>query len=193
MQIDDRDITFRPHRLGFFLSLAVILRVGLACLALGFGRHPAWFAGVACVAYLGGALVSRYTAGSLALRGFDLVRFRGTFVAREVTNPIWEVKTEIRQSLIGRLSDTGTVIVYPGGERVCCRIAQLRAFRRLLRERKLQLLALAEHHALIRAGKQLRLAARERERWRSPTWRSQAALGDGGRWRGDVLLNAGQQ
>jgi len=52
VQIDSSDITFRPHRIGFFLSLAVKLGVGLACLALSFTRLPAWFAGVSWVAYL---------------------------------------------------------------------------------------------------------------------------------------------
>jgi len=192
MQIDRSDITFRPHRLGFFLSLAVILGVGLACLTLGFTRHPAWFAGVPCVAYLGGARVSRYTIGTLALRGCDLVLFRGTFVAREVTCPVWEVKIEIRQSLIGRMFDTGTVIVYVGEEPVRCRVAQLRAFRRLLAERKLQLLALNQHHTLVLPGERLRLATSEWERWPSPAWRSQVAPGDGGHRGHDVLLDAGQ-
>lgn len=159
MQIDGSDITFRPHRLGFFLSLAVILGVGLACLTLGFGQHPAWFAGAALIAYLGAALVSRYTAGSLALRGFDLALYLGTFVTREVTCPLWQARITICQSLIGRALDAGTVIVQVGEERVQCRVAQLRAFRRLDAERKLQLLALAERHT--RSSALLRILARD--------------------------------
>ncbi|NTU79082.1 MAG: hypothetical protein HGA45_06725 [Chloroflexales bacterium] len=152
MQIDANDLTFRPHRLGFFLVLAGILGVGLACLTLGLSQHPAWFAGVAIIALLGSALVSRYTAGSLALRGYDLVLYRGTFVAREVTCPLWEARIELRQSLIGRALDTGTVIVQTGETPFRCRVAQLRAFRRLVAERKLQLIALAERRTLALEG-----------------------------------------
>lgn len=152
MEIDANDLSFRPHRLGFFLKLAGILGVGLACLTLGLSQHPAWFAGVAIIALLGSALVSRYTAGSLALRGYDLVLYRGTFVTREVTCPLWEARIEIRQSLVGRLFDAGRVIIQVGEERVPCRVAQLRALRHLVAERKLQLLTLAECRTLVLAG-----------------------------------------
>ncbi len=111
MPIDDNDLTFRPHRFGFFLSLAVMLGVGLASLLLSVTQHPAWFAGAAFILYLGGARVSRYTAGSLALRGYDLVLYLGTLIAREVASPIWETRIEIRQTLIGRMLDPSTVIV----------------------------------------------------------------------------------
>jgi hypothetical protein len=161
MQLDGSDITFRPHRFNFFLALAIMLGVGLACLTLGVRQHPAWFAGAAGVTYLGSALVSRYVAGSLALRDYDLVLYSRTFVTREVACPLWDAQIEIHQSLIGRMFDAGTVIVQVREERMRCRVAQLRAFRRLVAERKLQLLALADHRALMWSGERLRLPASE--------------------------------
>jgi hypothetical protein len=149
MSIDDDDITFRPHRFGFFLTLAVLLGLGLACLALSVQLHWAWLGGAALVALFGGRLASRYVIGALALRGVELVVYQGAFVMREVTVPIWAARLEIRQSLYGRLLDAGTVVVTIDDRPLHLRVAQLRAFRRLLAERKLQLLVLAERHARI--------------------------------------------
>jgi hypothetical protein len=41
----DDEITFRPHRFGFFLTLAVLLGLGLASLALSVQLHWAWLGG----------------------------------------------------------------------------------------------------------------------------------------------------
>lgn len=97
------------------------------------------------------------------------------------------------QSLIGRLLDTGTVIVYAREEQVRCRVAQLQAFRRLVAERKLQLLALAEHRPQIVSGERLRLATGKREGWLSPTWRSQPILDNDRRWGEETLLGPNQR
>lgn len=149
MPIDDDDLTFRPHRLGFFLTLAVLLGLGLACLALSVQLHWAWLSGAALVALFGGRLASRYVIGVLALRGVELVVYQGAFVMREVTVPIWAARIEIRQSLLGRLLDAGTVVVEIDDRPLHLRVAQLRAFRRLLAERKLQLLVLTERHPRV--------------------------------------------
>jgi hypothetical protein len=149
MPIDDDDITFRPHRFGFFLTLAVLLGLGLSSLALSVQLHWIWLAGAVLISLLGGRLASRYVIGALALRGVDLVVYQGAFVMREVTVPIWAARLEIRQSLYGRLLDAGTVVVTIDDRPLHLRVAQLRAFRRLLAERKLQLLVLAERHARI--------------------------------------------
>jgi hypothetical protein len=163
MHIDGNDLTFRPHQIGFFLALAGILGAGLACLALGVTQHPGWFAGAALAAYLGVALASRYTAGSLALRGYDLVIIQGRFVTREVAYPLWQVQYEIRQTLIGRMLDAGTVMVLVGNKPVRCRVAQIRAVRRLVAERKLQILTLAERHSLVLPPPRARVLAGELE------------------------------
>ncbi|NTU83458.1 MAG: hypothetical protein HGA45_29495 [Chloroflexales bacterium] len=180
-ELDDADRRqrhhFRPHRLGFFLALAIVLRVGLASLTLDLSPHPAWLAGSALIVYQGGALVSHYAAGSLAPRGYDLVLIQGTFVAREVTLPIWEARIAIRQTLIGRALDAGMVIVQVGEERVHCHVAQLRALRRLVAERKLQLLALAERRTLVLAKQPSWVIADELVGPPSPTWPSLGALG----------------
>jgi hypothetical protein len=161
MPIESDDITFRPHRLGFFFSLAVLLGMGLACLALSFQLHWAWLAGAALVALQGGALAMRYSIGSLAIRGYDLVVYQGVFGSRERMAPIWAARLEIRQSPFGRLIDTGTVLVTIDERPLRLRVAQLRAFRRLLTERKLQLLSLVERHAL--SGQRARVVAGELE------------------------------
>lgn len=146
MRIDVDDITFRPHRLGYFIKLALILGGGAGFVKLGYTLHPAWFGGVALAIYLGAALASRFHTGWLSLRGFDLVLYLGAFANREVSYPLWRVQIEIRQTLIGRMFNVGTVIVHVGDERTRCRIALLRTFRRLVAERKLQLLAMAGRH-----------------------------------------------
>lgn len=144
MPLDGNDLAFRPHRLGFFFMLAVLLGLGLTCLILSVRLHWGWLAGVALLALLGGRLASRYVSGTLALRGYKLLVYRGAFVVRELTTPIWAARLEIRQSLLGWLLDTGTVVVTIDDRPLRLRVAQLRAFRRIVAERKLQLLALAE-------------------------------------------------
>lgn len=146
MPINNDDLTFRPHRFGFFLTLAVLFGLGLASLALSFQLHWAWLGGAAMVALLGGRLASRYVIGALALRGVELVVYQGAFVVREVTVPIWAARLEIRQSLCGRLLDAGTVVVTIDERPLHLRVSKLRALRRLLAERKLQLLALAARY-----------------------------------------------
>jgi hypothetical protein len=149
MPIDGNNIPFRPHRFGFFLTLAVLLGLGLASLVLSAQLHWAWLAGAALVAMLGGRLASRYVIGALALRGVELVVYQGAFVVREVTVPIWAARLKIRQGLFGRLLDAGTVVVTIDERPLHLRVAQLRALRRLLAERKLQLLALTARHRRI--------------------------------------------
>ncbi|RRR71744.1 MAG: hypothetical protein EI684_11110 [Candidatus Viridilinea halotolerans] len=142
MPIESNDITFRPHRWFFFMALAMLLGTGLACVNLSVRTHPAWFVGAAIVTLLGGRMAMRYLIGALALRGCDLVVYQGAFVVREITLPLWTTPIVIHQSLFGRLLDAGTVEVMLDDRPVSLRVAQLRAFRRLLAERKLQLLAL---------------------------------------------------
>ncbi|MFV9507496.1 MAG: hypothetical protein AB4911_23330, partial [Oscillochloridaceae bacterium umkhey_bin13] len=60
-------IIFRSHRLGFLITLGMLLGVGLACLDLGFHMHPGWFGGTALSVLVGARLASRYVRGSLAL------------------------------------------------------------------------------------------------------------------------------
>ena len=97
------------------------------------------------------------------------------------------------QSLIGRMLDTGTVIIYAREEQMRCRVAQLQAFRRLLTERKLQFLALADYRTQIVSGERLHLATAEREGWLSPTWRSQPILDNDRRWGEETLLGPNQR
>lgn len=138
------EITFRPHQLGFYLWLAVILGLGLAALILSVQLHPAWLLGAALMTYVGAAGVSRYSAGSLGLRGYDLVLYQGRFVSRELTCPLWQARLEIHQTILGRALDTGTVVASLGEERYRFRVSQLKALRRHIAERKVALLMLAE-------------------------------------------------
>lgn len=161
------DITFRPHRLGFYLWLAAILGLGLTSLILSAQLHPVWLIGALLATYAGAAGVSRYSAGSLGLRGYDLVLYHGMFVSREVAFPIWQTHLEIRQTILGRRLDAGKVVVRVGEERFVARVSQLRALRRLAAERKVALLTLAERHALALPRSQPYAIAGERER---QTW-----------------------
>ncbi|MFV9507923.1 MAG: hypothetical protein AB4911_25525, partial [Oscillochloridaceae bacterium umkhey_bin13] len=125
--------------------------VGLACLDLGFHMHPGWFGGTALSVLVGARLASRYVRGSLALRGTDLVVYEGTLVIQEHSVPLWEASITIQQSLLGRMIDTGTVVVLIDGRPIRRRVAQLRAFRHLIADRKLDLLILLDRHMSARA------------------------------------------
>ena len=94
-------------------------------------------------------LAVRYTAGAIIIRGLDLIFVRGALILHEASVPIWEARLEIRQGLLGRLLDAGVVVQPISGERVVVRVAQLRALRRLVAERRLRLLGLAEQSALL--------------------------------------------
>lgn len=149
MHIDYDDITFRPHHVGFYVALAVVLGAGLACLALGLQHHPGWLIGTITAIYAGASLVSRYAAGSVAFRGHELALYRGAFGSREITYPLWETRFEYRQTLFERALDAGVVIVHAGSVRFRCRIAQFRAFRRLAAERRGQLLLMPQVGAVV--------------------------------------------
>lgn len=155
------DIVFRPHYLGYLIVLGVALGLGAACVGLAAQLHLAWLGGVALAAGAALALASRYAAGSIIIRGLDLVIVQGAFITREVSLPIWEARLEIRQGLLGRLLDEGVVAQQIGGKRIVARVAQLRALRRLVAERRLSLLGLAEQPLLLTLAQQPRVIAGE--------------------------------
>lgn len=144
MPITTATITFRPHRLGFLITVSILLGVGLACLDLGLNHHPLWLVGTGMVVLWGGRLANSYSTGALALRGAELVVYQGNFVIREITVPVWSTQVVIEQHPFGRVCDAGMVIVTINDKPIRVRVAQLRAFRTLLSERKLQVLALLQ-------------------------------------------------
>ena len=154
------DIVFRPHYLGYLIALGVTLGLGAAGLVLAAHQHPAWLAGAGLAGLWGVLLAVRYAAGAIIIRGLDLVFVQGVLMTREVSAPIWEARLETRQGLLGRLLDEGMVVQPIGGERV----AQLRALRRLVAERRLRLLGLAEQSALLTLAQRPRTVAGELER-----------------------------
>lgn len=135
--ITTEDIVFRPHYLGYLIALGSALGVSVACLTLAARQHPAWLVGAILAIGMGLALASRYSAGTVIIRGLDLVFCSGVLTTRERSLPIWEARLEIRQSLLGRMLDAGTIIQQVGDARIIVRVAQISALRRLIAQRKL--------------------------------------------------------
>lgn len=149
--LHDSVIIFRSHRLGFFITLGMLLGVGAAVLDRALHHHPGWFIATALLVVGGARLVSRYAIGSLALRGADLIIYEGTLVIQEHRVPIWDAAITIQQSLLGRGFDTGTVIVTINERPIRRCIAHLRAFRQLLSDRRRDLLVLVNRHRATHA------------------------------------------
>jgi hypothetical protein len=135
------DMVFRPHPLGYLISLGFIMGLGAACFTFATHQHPAWLAGVMLTLVLAVALVSRYSSEAVMLRGLSLVFGGGLFITHEICIPIWEARLEIRQSLLDRLLDTGMVIQQMNDRQIIvARVARLRTLREGIATRQLMLL-----------------------------------------------------
>lgn len=130
------DIIFRPHRLCYFTALSLLFGIGGGLLALATRHSIIWLLGAALIAYFIVAIVVRYIAGTVIIRGYDLIVRRGTFTTWDVSFPIWKTRPIVTQSLFGRILDYGTLTLLIDDELVVVEVAQLRALQQLICKRR---------------------------------------------------------
>jgi uncharacterized membrane protein YdbT with pleckstrin-like domain len=134
-------LTFRPFQPWLWLQIGVLLILTCGTLAL-----------VALLGELRGLvipiilalqialLICRYRAQAIIISGVSLICRRGVLRVRERTIPLARVNYEIRQTLLGRIFDYGTVRVAANGEIIeIRRVASVHALQNLITERQTEL------------------------------------------------------
>jgi hypothetical protein len=75
--------------------------------------------------HVSGRSLSPAVSSVVRLRGLELVFGGGLFATYELSIPLWEARLAIRQNLLDRLLDTGTIIQPMGGQQLTARVAGL--------------------------------------------------------------------
>lgn len=138
----DVEIVFRPSLHRFLWLLATALGVGAAGLFQALAADAPWGWVLALVALVMGSILAARFAGHAIILGADELIIRtGAFRIHETSVPVWQVRLEVRRSLLGVWGDYGTVLVHADEmTAVVPHLGQLRAFRQLLAVRRRLLL-----------------------------------------------------
>lgn len=132
------DMTFRPFQPWVWLNSAALLTISamLAALAL-LAREPRWLLLPLPLIVWMSLLISRHRATTVVVSGASLICRRGLLRVRETSIPIARVNYEIRQSVLGRLLDYGTVrVAAPAGPIEMQRIASVHLLQSVIAERQ---------------------------------------------------------
>lgn len=135
---------FRGYLPFFLLRNGLILGAGAACVGLAFALSGWWWLAVGGCALLGAAHTLAYYTQAAIVSGDDIVLRAGVFRTVEVAFLVWQHDLWIEQGLLGRILDFGTIrhTTSQGGIALR-RIAQLRALRWLVAERRRDALLLS--------------------------------------------------
>jgi len=134
-------LMFRPFQPWLWLHVAALLLFNCGALVLALLLHDAsWLLAIVPTALLLFLLICRYRAEAIIVNGASLICRHGLLRVREITIPIVRLNYEIRQTLIGRLFDYGTVrVVASAGILEIRSIESIQALQALIAERQTEL------------------------------------------------------
>lgn len=151
LKAGSEEIIFRAFLPWFLLKNTCLLMLATcsSIIAVRFG-DVYWWAGT--VFFLGCAvgLACRYSSHTVSIRGANMIILNGMFSVRERSIPLWHTQLEIRQSLLGRLFDYGTVYLQVEGMVLVMKtIASIRALRYIVTYRQQELLGLVVEYRML--------------------------------------------
>lgn len=112
------EITFHTFLPLCLIKNGLVITVGAACFFLGTRGSHTWWIGTAIAILVGVRGALSYSACTITLYGHDLIFQFGVLNQRTVGVPIWEAQLDIRQSLLGRIFNYGTVRQQWGNEMI---------------------------------------------------------------------------
>lgn len=137
---------FRGYLPTFLLVNGALLGAGAACLAAALADRWLWWAGVIVCIAVATTNALRYANEAVIVHGFEVALRKGTYGRTEVSFELWKHDLRISQGLHELLLDIGTVSYRSEHGPVTLRgIANIRALRSLIAERRRQATALLMH------------------------------------------------
>lgn len=132
------DMVFRPFQPWVWLNSSLLLGTSLALAVWALlAREPRWLLlPLALLAWMG-LLIFRHRAHMVVVSGASLICRRGLLRVRETTIPIARLNFEVRQTLLGRMLDYGTVrVAAPAGPIEMQQIASVHMLQSVIAERQ---------------------------------------------------------
>src|SRR5262245_23878425 len=105
-----RTLVFHGFLPWFLTKLTALLMAGAKCIELAVRSSNLWWLiGLALCAGTAVWLATRYNTEIVAIQEVTLLCRRGALLTHEVTLPLWPLVLEIRQNLLGRALNYGTI------------------------------------------------------------------------------------
>jgi membrane protein YdbS with pleckstrin-like domain len=138
------EIIFRPFLPWFLLKNGCLLILATMSAFVGVrSSSMSWWIVTASLLVAAIVLASRYSCRAVILCGTDMIVRTGVLFINEHYLPLWQSDLQIRQGVLGRIFDYGTLTLRAGEQVITMdTIASIRAFRYVVAFRRQELLGL---------------------------------------------------